>query len=86
MHIISKFMACFFCSSEELAEATRTCDADSSQAGLVCKLRNSENLQQFGAQTCDASHDGSVAHIHKAACCHLIDFPKGFGMGFIVHN
>lgn len=64
------------------------CDADSLQAGLVWKLRNivCPNLQQFGGQMCYASHDNSITHIHKAARFNLIDSPKGFGMGFIVHN
>lgn len=50
------------------------------------EIPSAQNLQQFGVQTCHVSHDSSIAHIHKAARFNLIDSPKGFGMGFIVHN
>lgn len=65
------------------------CDADSLQAGLVCKLRNTlcpKSATVWCTNVPHASHGSSITHVHKAAPSILIDSPKGFGMGFIVHN
>jgi len=87
MHIISKFIACFSCSSEELAEATKLCDADSLQAGQACELGNTvcpKPATVWGATVPRIPRQ--LPHTHRAARFDLIDSPKGFGMGFIVHN
>lgn len=65
------------------------CDADSLQAGLVCKLRNILCPKRATVRCTNVPHTphgSSITHVHKAAPSTLIDSPKGFGMGFIVHN